>query len=453
MSNRREHFSSRFAVVAAVAGSAVGLGNIWKFPYVLGNNGGSAFILIYILCIIVLGAPLMISEFVVGRRGQKNSYRSFKTLSPTFRWTLFGIVPSIAAFIILAYYTTIAGWTLEYLYQSIINGYSNLSAMEVQKKFELFSNSVFSPILWQLVFFLITAYIVYAGVKKGIEKYSKIMMPLMVLLMIIMAIKSLTLAGASKGLDYLFKPDFSKITAQVILEAMGQAFFSLSVGMGILITYASYMSRKSKIHTTVGAVILADTVLAILAGIMIFPAVFSFDIAPNSGPGLVFVTLPNIFNQMNGGYIFAIIFFLLLSVAALTSTISILEVTVSLVQEELKWTRSKATIITTIAIAILGILCTLSMSMGEEYHIFGMTFFDMMDFMTSNWLLPLAGVFAVIFVGYVMRPEDVKDELSNGGTLRIDSWFRVYLFAVRYVAPIAVILILANQVGIFNFLR
>lgn len=453
MNSKREHFSSRFAVVAAVAGSAVGLGNIWKFPYVLGNNGGSAFILIYILCIVLLGIPLMMSEFVIGRRGQQNSYRSFKKLAPAFRWTLFGLIPSVSAFIILAYYTTIAGWTLEYLFQSLVDGYGNMSAVQVQEKFELFSSSVIFPVIWQMVFFLITAYIVYAGVKKGIEKYSKIMMPLMVVLMIVMAIKSLTLDGASKGLDYLFKPDFSKITAQVILEAMGQAFFSLSVGMGILITYASYMSKKSKIHATVGTVILADTALALLAGVMIFPAVFSFDIAPNSGPGLVFVTLPNIFNQMSGGYIFAIIFFLLLSVAALTSTISILQVTVSLVQEELKWTRSKATIITTIATAILGLLCTLSMSVGKEYRVFGMNFFDLMDFMTSNWLLPLAGVFAVIFVGYVMKKEDVKDELSNSGAVKINSWFGVYMFAVRYIAPIAVILILANQLGVFNFLK
>lgn len=449
MRTEREHFSSRFAVIAAVAGSAVGLGNIWKFPYVLGNNGGSAFMLVYILFVIVLGIPLMMSELVIGRRAQTNSFRAFYKLAPTFRWAFFGIIPSIAAFFILSYYTTIAGWTLEYLYQSVIDGYGASSAQEITQSFEQFYHSMTKPILWQFCFFALTAYIVYAGVKKGIEKYSKIMMPLMVILMVGMCIKSLSLQGASEGLRFLFSPDFSKLNAQVVLEALGQAFFSLSLGMGILITYASYMSKKEKIHQTASIVVLADTLLALLAGVMIFPAVFSFDIAANSGPSLVFVTLPNIFNQMGGGYFFAIVFFLLLTVAALTSTISILEVIVSLVQEELQWNRKKATIVATLAVALVGVFCTLSFGAGESYHIFGRSFFDALDYLTSNWLLPLGGVFAVFFVGYVMRKDDVAEELSNENSFSI-KWFGAYRFVIRYLAPVAILLILLNQLGVFD---
>lgn len=452
MKTEREHFSSRFAVIAAVAGSAVGLGNIWKFPYVLGNNGGSAFILVYILFVVVLGIPLMMSEFVIGRRAQTNSFRAFHKLAPAFRWAFLGIIPSIAAFFILSYYTTIAGWTLEYLFQSITNGYADNSAQEITQAFENFHHSMTKPILWQFVFFALTAYIVYAGVKKGIEKYSKIMMPLMVILMIGMCIKSLSLEGASEGLRFLFSPDFSKLNAQVVLEALGQAFFSLSLGMGILITYASYMSKKEKIHQTAGMVVLADTILALLAGVMIFPAVFSFDIAADSGPGLVFVTLPNIFNQMSGGYFFAIIFFLLLSVAALTSTISVLEVIVSLVQEEMQWQRRKATFVATLAVALVGVFCTLSFGLGERYHLFGMSFFDALDYLTSNWLLPLGGVFAVLFVGYVMQKEEVKAELSNNDSFVI-KWFGIYRFVIRYLAPVAIVLILLNQLGVFDLLK
>ncbi|PIF04059.1 MAG: sodium-dependent transporter, partial [Draconibacterium sp.] len=310
---KREHFSSRFAVIAVVAGSAVGLGNIWKFPYVLGSNGGSAFMLVYILFVIVLGVPLMMSEFIIGRRAQTNSFRAFGKLVPVFRWAFLGIVPTIAAFFILSYYTTIAGWTLEYLYQSVIDGYGNSDAATIKNSFDTFSHSMVMPLVWQLCFFALTAYIVYAGVKQGIEKYSKIMMPLMIVLMLGMCVKSLSLDGAYEGVKFLFAPDFSKLNAQVILEALGQAFFSLSLGMGILITYSSYMSKNEKIHQTAAIVVFTDTLLALLAGVMIFPAVFSFGISPNSGAGLVFVTLPNIFNQMSGGYIFAIIFFVLLT--------------------------------------------------------------------------------------------------------------------------------------------
>lgn len=452
MNSEREHFSSRFAVIAAVAGSAVGLGNIWKFPYVLGDNGGSAFMLIYVFFVVVLGIPLMMSEFIIGRKAQTNSFRAFNKLAPAFRWAFLGIIPSIAAFFILSYYTTIAGWTLEYLYQSMVGGYATSTAAEITTDFKVFHNSALMPLVWQFSFLALTAYIVYAGVKHGIEKYSKIMMPLMVVLMIGMCIKSLSLEGTSQGLKFLFYPDFSKINGHAILEALGQAFFSLSIGMGILITYASYMGKKEKIHETAAIVVFADTLLAVLAGVMIFPAVFSFHIAPDSGPGLVFVTLPNIFNQMNGGFFFAILFFLLLTLAALTSTISVLEVIVSLVQEELRWTRKKATILSILTVAICGILCTLSFGFGESYPVFGMSFFDALDYLTSNWLLPLGGVFSVVFVGYIMKKEDVLQELSNDNTLKI-KWYGIFRFIIRYIAPIAIFSILLNKLGIFEMLN
>ncbi len=449
MNAKREHFSSRFAVIAAVAGSAVGLGNIWKFPYVLGNNGGSAFMLVYIFFVVVLGLPLMMSEIVIGRRAQTNSFRAFKKLAPTFRWAFLGIIPSLAAFFILSYYTTVAGWTLEYLFQSITNSYASETASEISRDFDTFQNSMLFPIFWQFCFFSLTAYVVYAGVKEGIEKYTKIMMPMMVVLMVGMCIKSVTLEGASEGLTFLFAPDFSKLNAQVILEALGQAFFSLSLGMGILITYASYMSKKEKIHHTAAVVVFTDTLLAVLAGVLIFPAVFAFGIAPDKGPGLVFATLPNIFNQMSGGYVFAVLFFLLLTLAALTSTISVLEVTVSFVQEEIKWSRKKSTIVTTLATALLGIFCTLSFGLGKEYYIFGMSFFDALDYLTSNWLLPIGGLFAVFFVGFVMKKKDIIAELSNENELKI-GWFSAFYFVIRYIAPIAILLVLLNQLGVLS---
>ncbi|PKP53304.1 MAG: sodium-dependent transporter [Bacteroidetes bacterium HGW-Bacteroidetes-1] len=445
----RENFGSRIGVIAAAAGSAIGLGNIWRFPYVAGENGGGAFLLIYIGFIILIGAPVMLSEFVIGRKSQRNPVGAFRVLAPKTKWPLVGYIGIAAAFTILAFYTTVAGWTLEYLYLSIVNGFSGQNKSELQNLFGEFAASGYSPLIWQLVFMLLTALIVFKGVKDGIEKYTKILMPLLLIIIIGLCIRSLTLPGASEGLIFLFKPDFSKINGNVVLQALGQSFFSLSIGMGTLITYGSYISKKDNLGSTAVSVSIADTLIAILAGVAIFPAVFAFGIAPEAGPGLVFITLPMIFSQITGGQFFEIIFFILLVIAALTSTISVLEVVVAYLTEELNMSRKKATILASGSIAVLGLFCTLSMGPMPELSIAGMNLFDILEKTSANIFLPLGGLFIVLFVGWKLSKEQVIDEISNNNLLKVRFKY-VFLFIVRFIAPIAISLVFLNGLGLFN---
>ena len=335
----RDGFSSKFGVLCAAAGSAIGLGNIWRFPYVVGENGGGAFLLIYLGFILMLGIPVMLSEFVIGRRGQRNAYGSFKKLSGSKYWPLVGLMGIVAAFIILAFYSTIAGWTLEYVYLAASNAFKGKGPAEIGEMFQSFHTSAMRPLMWQIVFMIITAWIIVAGIRRGIEKYTKILMPFLFLLLLIIVVRSLTLPGSLKGLEFLFNPDFSKITTKSLLEALGQAFFSLSIGMGTLITYGSYVKKNNKLTNISIEVSFTDTLIAVLAGVAIFPAVFAFGMDPADGPGLIFNVLPNIFQQMPGGYFFGLMFCMLLAIAALTSSISILEVVVAFMVEELKLNR------------------------------------------------------------------------------------------------------------------
>ncbi len=445
----RDGFNSKFGVIAAAAGSAVGLGNIWRFPYVAGENGGGAFLLIYVGFILTIGISVMLAEFVIGRRAQRNALGSFKKLAPGKPWWLIGLMGIVAAFVILAFYSTIAGWTFEYLIQAIGNGFSGKSTSELNQMFADFQTSTFRPILWQLLFMVFTASIILAGVQKGIEKYTKLLMPLLVLLILVMCARSLTLAGAGDGVAFLFKPDFSKISGTVILEALGQAFFSMSIGMGALITYGSYIKKDNYLPGTAFQVALADTGIAILAGVMIFPAVFAFGMSPEAGAGLVFQVLPNIFEAMPGGYIFGVLFFLLLSVAALTSTISVLEVVVAYAIEELNMSRKKATIVFTVAISFLGILATLSFSELSDFEIFGNGIFANLDWLSANLLLPLGGVFIVIFLGWVLGPKAIADEVTNGGSRKM-RLFKAFLFIIKYVAPIAILAVFLYGIGVFG---
>src|SRR6056297_477972 len=301
--SNRDGFGSKFGAIAAAAGSAIGLGNIWRFPYVVGENGGGAFLFIYLAFIFAIGIPVMLSEFTIGRKAQRNPFGAFRKLAPGKPWYLVGLMGVVAAFMILAFYTAVAGWTLEYIYQSIMNGFGGKSPNEINTMFETFRQGSFRPILWFVIFMFLSGFIVASGVKKGIERYAKILMPVLLILIIILCIRSVTLPGAKDGLLFLFKPDFSKITGNTILEALGQAFFSLSIGMGTLITYGSYINRKENLGSTAVQVSIADTFIAVLAGVAIFPAVFAFGINPAEGPELVFITLPNIFLQMPGGYV------------------------------------------------------------------------------------------------------------------------------------------------------
>ncbi|TVR71231.1 MAG: sodium-dependent transporter [Marinilabiliales bacterium] len=446
----RENFGSRFGIIAAAAGSAVGLGNIWRFPYVVGENGGGAFLIIYLVFIIAIGLPVMLSEFTIGRKGQRNAIGSFRKLAPGTPWYLVGVMGVAAAFLILSFYSAVAGWTLEYVFKSVTNSFAGHSDAGLNLMFGDFISGTWRPLFWQLVFMILTAWIVAAGVKKGIEKYTKVLMPVLILMIIILCVRSVTLPGAAEGIAFLFKPDFSAITADAMLSALGQAFFSLSLGMGTLITYGSYIGRKENLPGTVVQVSAADTIIALMAGVAIFPAVFAFGIDPGEGPGLVFITLPNIFLQMPGGYFFALIFFILLAIAALTSSISVLEVVVAYFVEELRLTRKMATVFASVMITVLGVFCTLSFGIMSDVSIFGMDFFNLMEFTASDLLLPLGGFFIVMFVGWYLGSAPARREISNDGVYRL-GYFPVFIFLVRFVAPVAITLVFIYGLGLLRF--
>ena len=443
----RDGFTSKFGIICATAGSAIGLGNIWRFPYVVGENGGGAFLLVYLAIIILLGIPVMLSELVIGRRGQRNTFGAFRRLAPNKPWWIIGIMGIAAAFMILAFYSTIAGWTLEYIVKSFGNSFQGKTGDELAGMFQVFHTGIFWPLFWQVVFLFMTAWIILSGVQKGIEKYSKILMPFLVALLIIMAIRSITLPGAMGGLQFLFKPDFSELNTSVFLSALGQAFFSLSIGMGAIITYGSYIKKDNNLTSIAAQVSIADTLIAMLAGVAIFPAVFAFGLDPAEGPGLIFHVLPNIFQQLPGGYFFAIIFFILLAIAALTSSISILEVVVAFLVEELNLNRQKATIMASTAALFVGVLCTLSFSSLSGVTLGGQTIFGILDFTASNILLPLGGLLIVVFVGWVMKSAEVRDELSNSGILKV-KLFSFFRFVIMFIAPIAIAIIFLNSIGV-----
>lgn len=445
--SNRDSFGSKFGVIAAAAGSAVGLGNIWRFPYVAGESGGGAFVLIYLGFIFFIGVPVMLSEFTIGRRAKLNTFGAFKKLAPGKPWYIIGIMGLVAAFFILAFYSTIAGWTLEYIVKAVSNGFKNQDTTLI---FESFKTSTFKPLLWQFIFMGLTAWIVFSGVKNGIERYTKILMPLLFFLIIVMCIRAVTLPGAMEGIEFLFKPDFSKITWSVVLEALGQAAFSLSIGMGALITYGSYINKDNNLPRTAIEVSIADTVIAILAGIMIFPAVFALGMDPEAGPGLVFQVLPELFMKMPGGYFFSIIFFVLLAVAALTSTVSLLEVVVAFASEELKMSRTKATILGSITIWLVGVVATLSFSNLSDFKLFDLTIFDILDYVSANILLPVGALAIVIFLGWYLGKKVIADELSNSGTLKM-KFLGVFVFIIKFIAPIAIALVFFNSIGLLKF--
>jgi len=445
--SKRDNFGSKFGVIAAAAGSAVGLGNIWRFPYVAGESGGGAFVLIYLGFILLIGVPVMLSEFIIGRRAKLNAFGAFKKLAPGKPWYLVGIMGILAAFFILAFYSTIAGWTLEYIIKAVGNGFAN---QDTEQVFETFKTSTFRPLLWQFVFMILTGWIVFSGIKDGIEKYTKILMPVLFVLIIAMCIRSVTLPGAVKGLSFLFKPDFSKITFNVVLEALGQAAFSLSIGMGALITYGSYINKENNLSTTAIEVSIADTVIAILSGVMIFPAVFALGLNPQAGPGLVFQVLPELFMKMPGGYFFSIIFFVLLAVAALTSTVSVLEVVVAYASEELKMNRHKATIWSALAIWVVGIVTTLSFSDLNHVTLFDLTIFDLLEYIAANILLPVGALLIVVFLGWYLGKKAIADELSNDGMVK-NRLLGLFVFIIKFIAPVAIALVFLYSTGLIKF--
>lgn len=433
----RDTFGSRLGIIAAAAGSAIGLGNIWKFPYITGVNGGAAFIIIYLLCIAVIGLPVMLAEFIIGRRSQKNAVGAFKELAPGTPWFLVGIMGAASAFMILAYYGVVAGWTLEYIVKAISGAFSGMGPQEIENTFAGFISNPWRPIIWQVIFMAITALIVISGIKDGIEKYSKILMPMLLGIILILCARSLTLPGGLRGVEFLFNPDFSEVTAQGVLIALGHAFFSLSLGMGTMLTYGSYIKKRESLGKIATQVTISDTLIALLAGLAIFPAVFAFNIEPDSGPGLVFVTLPNVFNKMPGGSIFAALFFLLLAIAALTSAMSILEVVVSYTVEELKMSRRTATVLVAAIITLIGIPSSLAMGPWAGFKIGNLNFFDFLDWTTASILMPLGGLLITAFIGWHLGKKRVQEELSAEGTIKVN-YIGLFMFVCKFIAPIAI---------------
>lgn len=438
ISQQRDGFSSRFGLIAAAAGSAVGLGNIWKFPYIVGENGGSAFILIYLISILGVGLPVLLAEFIIGRRGGANAVRSFKKLAPNTKWPIIGWLGIIAAFMILGFYTVIAGYTIHYFLLSLTNAFSGMSSEQITQTFHQFSSG-HAPIIYTIIFTLLAVFVLFGGIKDGIEKYTKILMPGLVGIIILLVVRAITLPGAAEGLKFLFKPDFSEMSMNSILDALGHSFFSLSVGMGTMLTYGSYISKKENLSTVTCSIAVADTMIALLAGVAIFPAVFAFGIDPTAGPGLVFITLPNVFLQMPGGNIFGALFFLLLFIAALTSVVSIFEVIITYVTEELNVNRHKALKLTSIAVIIIAIFCSLSQTPNTALSFNGNTLFDWMDLLSANVILPIGGLLIICFLGFIMNKDEIADELQQGACSIKTTM--IYLTITKFIAPLAIAIV------------
>ena len=422
---KREQFTGRLAVVLAMAGSAIGLGNIWRFPYLVGQNGGAAFILVYIMACALLAIPVFLSECVIGRRSGSSTFGAMRKLAPgsNYRWA--GLVTVITPVLLLSFYSVVGGWSVDYLLKACTLRFTQDST----GVFESLLSSTWEPIFMHTAFMVGTAIVILLGVKKGIERFTKITMPLLFILIIIIVVFGLTLPGAGKGVEYLIKPDFSKITPSAITSAMGQAFFSMSLGVGTILTYASYVSKDENLMVSAGGTAFFDLLFALLAGFAVMPAVFAAGIQPGQGPGLLFDTLPYIFSQMTPwvGAVISILFFLSVLVAALTSSISLLEVGVAYLVEEKGASRTKATIGLGALVWAIGVACSLSGGV-----------FDFLDHLCSDWLMPFGGLLFAMFVGWKMSKADVRDELTNGGT-RNRALFNVVYFLIRYLAPIGIL--------------
>lgn len=449
--SERGNFGTKIGVILATAGSAVGLGNIWRFPYMTGQNGGAAFILIYLVFVFLLGIPGMMSEFVIGRHSSANAARAYKMLSRGKPWQIIGYMGVITSMIILGFYAVVAGWCLQYLFASV-TGQLMGDSQYVMDYFKEFSTNPIKPVFWTIAFILMTHFVVVHGVRNGIEKASNLLMPTLLLLMIVIVIASCMLPGATKGIEFLFKPDFTKINRNMLLESMGQAFFSLSLGTACLCTYASYFSRQTNLMKSACQIALLDTLIAILAGLMIFPSAFSVGVNPDSGPSLIFITLPNVFHQAFAGiaglgFVIAILFYGLLGLAALTSTISMHEIGTAFFYEELHISRNRGAWIETVVCCVIGIFCSLSMGAVDGLSLMGMPFLDFCDHLTAQFLLPLGSFLTCIFVGWFVPQQIVKDEYTNWGTLR-GSLYQAWLFAVRFICPVCILSVFLHQLGV-----
>ncbi|MCQ2244774.1 MAG: sodium-dependent transporter [Bacteroidaceae bacterium] len=450
MVDKRVNFGSKIGVIFATVGSAVGLGNVWRFPYVTGENGGAAFLVVYALCVALLGIPCMVSEFIIGRSAQANTARAFTKMADGRPWKWIGYLSVFTGFAITCYYAIVSGWCFHYIFAPFI---SDLSKPElVEQHFAQFSGNPIEPVAWTLGLILICHFIITRGVQKGIEKMSKIFMPMLFILLLIIVVSSCLLPGAMEGLKFLFLPDFSKLTANSVLAAMGQSFYSLSIAMGCVCTYASYFSHETNLTRTAVQISVLDSMVAIIAGMMIFPAAFAVGIRPDAGASLVFVTLPNVFNQAFSAMPFvgncvSVAFYTLLSIAALTSLISLHEVATAFVQEEANLTRKKAAAVVTCVAIIIGAFCSLSLGDWSWLQVAGMSLFDFFDYTTGQILLPVIGFLTCIFLGWFGPRDRIRAEFTNNGTYK-GKLFKCYLFLIKFFCPVAIALVFLNQIGI-----
>ncbi|HDS05525.1 MAG TPA: sodium-dependent transporter [Deltaproteobacteria bacterium] len=445
-SKGREHWANRVGFILAAAGSAVGLGNIWRFPYMTGEHGGAAFIVIYLIAILLIGYPLVVNETILGRASQKSPVGAFKALAPNSPWWLVGALGVFTGFVILSYYIVVAGWSFAYIYKVILA--TTTQGIDHAQAFKGHITSVWEPIIWQVVFMLFTISIIASGVVNGIQRWSTILMPILFLLLIVLIIRGISLPGAGEGLTYYLKPDFSEVTGRTLLGAISQAFFSLSLGMGVFITYGSYLKRKDEIPVSTATIVGLDTTVALLAGFAIFPAVFALGFAPGAGPGLVFITLPAVFAQMPFGFVFGVLFFVLLGIAALTSAISLLEVVSAWLIDEKGWERKKAAILMGLVIFVVGIPASLGYSVFGGFSFPGLKtdLLDTYDWFANSIFLPLGGLLSAIFVGYVWGAKKAVNEANKGSSLfKIGN---VWVFLIRYVVPVMIIIIMAA--GIYD---
>lgn len=430
----------------AVAGSAVGLGNIWRFPFLAGQNGGAAFVILYLVLILIVGIPLMLSEFSIGKATHKSAVGAFKELAPRKKWYWIGYLSIVTGFTILGFYSVIAGWTIKFLVDAAQNTFSGQSSIEISESFNAFVNSGWQPILYTGLFLAISTWIIMRGVEKGIEKSNKILMPILLVILVLLSINSMTLSGFGEGMNFLFNPDFSKITTQTVLDAMGQVFFSLSIGMGVLITYSSYVVTNENMSKSIGTVTIIDTAIAIIAGIAIFPAVFTYGLEPSQGPALVFITLPNIFAQIPAGFVIGTLFFVLLFIAALTSVVSIMEMITAFFIEEYGVSRRKAISFISLGVFAMAILSALSQVEGSSLVLFGSNVFDWLDKLSSNFFMTFGAFATALFTGWMFQKKKLRKVFTSNG--RYMNWlFPVFLFVIRFVCPVAVAIIFLSKIG------
>ncbi len=447
----RGNFATKMGIVLATAGSAVGLGNVWRFPYMTGENGGAVFILIYLFCVLLLGIPCMISEFIIGRHAQTNTARAYRMLSNSKVVSFIGIMSVLTGFLITGYYAVVSGWCLQYIWGALLSRLDGDPA-EVQSYFFAFSQHPVKPLFWLIIMMMLTYIIVAKGIRDGIERASKVLMPTLFILLLIIVGASCMLPGAMEGIKFLFRPDWSMINGEVFLSALGQAFYSLSIAMGCICTYASYFSKHTNLASSAVQIGVIDSVVAVLAGLMIFPAAFSVGVSPDSGPSLIFITLPNVFHQAFGsvpvvGYFVSLVFYSLLSLAALTSLMSLVEVSTAFCQEELCISRKAATLMVICSASVIGAFCSLSLGGYDGLQLFGKSLFDIFDFVTGQIFLPIVGFLTCIFIGWFAPHKVVHDEFTNWGTLP-GTFFHLYLFLVKYICPLCILFIFLHQFGL-----